>query len=36
MKRKINEVLFKRAGGWCEPVEIHYFRLGVFGEESNG
>jgi len=36
MKRKINEVLFKRAGGWCKPVKIHYFRLGVVGDESNG
>ena len=36
MKRKINEVLFKRAGGWCESVKIHYFRLGVVDDESNG
>jgi len=36
MKRKINEVFFKRAGGWCKPVEILYFRLGVVDEESNG
>ena len=30
------EFYFQRAGGWCEPVITHYFRLGVVGEESNG
>jgi len=36
MKRKINEYFFQRAGGRCEPVRAHYFRLGVVGDESNG
>ena len=27
---------FQRAGGWCEPVIAHYFRLGVVDDESNG
>jgi len=25
MKRKINEVNFQRAGGWCEPVDNSLF-----------
>lgn len=30
------EFYFQRAGGWCEPVITHYFRLGVVDDESNG
>jgi len=29
MMRKIKGLTFKRAGGWCEPVGVLYFRLWV-------